>query len=102
MLSKREKGLRQRAEIIGNLRSVLCQQLETMILQTELNARRGGLRELHHRLELITQGVLYPAIVISDVVNPSKKGPRGSGKETLLLWVPCARCGGSSCLPKEG
>ena len=46
-----------------------------MILKTELEARKRDVRELHGRLELVTQGVMDPAIVISDV-EPFQKEAR--------------------------
>ena len=44
------------------------------------------LRELHHRLELVTQGVLDPAIVVGDV-DPFQKEARfarlGNGNDVF-------------------
>ena len=38
-----------------------------MILKTDLEARKRGLYELLHRLQLVTHGTLNPAVVIGDV-----------------------------------
>ena len=46
-----------------------------MISRTELQARRRGLRELHNRLEVVTQGVLDPAIAVGDI-EPFQKEAR--------------------------
>ena len=44
-----------------------------MILKTDLDARKRGLSELHHRLQLATEGTLNPAMVIGNVVALEKE-----------------------------
>ena len=57
-----------------------------MILRTELEARKRDLRVLHRRLELVTQGVLDPAIVVGDVepFPKKKRASRDPGKGTMF------------------
>ena len=68
LLVKRDRGFQQRAGIIRYLRNTLCPHLRSIILKTDLEARKRGLCELLHRLQLVTQGTLNPATVIGDVV----------------------------------
>ena len=65
------EGDSQRAEIIRNL-SQFCDHSWTILKN---GARRRGLRERHHRLQLFTQGVSDPAIVVGDV-KPFQKEAR--------------------------
>ena len=48
-----------------------------MILKTDLEARKRGLYELLHRLKLVTQGTLNPAMVICDVAIFHKEAQYG-------------------------
>ena len=45
----------------------MCRRLRSMILKTDLEARKRGLCEVLNQLQLVTQGALDPARVISDV-----------------------------------
>ena len=45
----------------------MCPRLRSMILKTELGARKRGLCEALHQLQLVTQGTLDSARVSSDV-----------------------------------
>ena len=47
----------------------MCLRLRRMILKTHLEARKRGLCEVLHQLQLVTQGTLNPARVISDVAG---------------------------------
>ena len=44
-----------------------------MFLKTDLDARKRGLCELHHRLQLVTQGTRNPAMITGDVVAFQKR-----------------------------
>ena len=58
LLVERNRGIRQRAGIIAYLRSTMCPRLRSMILKTELGARKRGLCEVLHQLQLVTDGTL--------------------------------------------
>ena len=49
----------------------MCPHLRGMILKSDLAARKRGLCVLLHRLQLVTQGTLNPAMVIGDVATYS-------------------------------
>ena len=67
LLVERDKGIKQRAGIITYLRNIVCPHLRSMILKADLEARKRGLREVHHQLQQVTQGTLHPARVIGDL-----------------------------------
>ena len=67
LLVKRNRGVQQRVSIIKYVRNTLCPHLRGMILKTDLEARKRGLCELLHRLQLVTYGTLNPSAVIGDV-----------------------------------
>ena len=67
LLVEHNRGIRQRTGIIKYIRNTLCPQLRGMILKTELEARKRGLSEILHRIQLVTYGTLNPSIVIGDV-----------------------------------
>ena len=68
LLVERNRGFQQRAGIIRYLRNTLCPHLRSMFLKKDLDVRKLGLCELHHRLQLVTQGTLNPATITGDVV----------------------------------
>ena len=63
LLVERNRGIRQRAGIIAYLRSTMCPRLRSVILKTEMGARKRGLCEVLHQLQLVTDGTLDPARV---------------------------------------
>ena len=67
LLVERKRGFQQRAGIIRYLRNTLCPHLRSMILKTDLDARERRLSESLHRLQLVTQGTLDPAMVFGVV-----------------------------------
>ena len=58
----------------------MCPRLRSMILKTELQARKRGLCEVLHQLHLVTQGTLDPARFISDAAVFQKETQYGSGQ----------------------
>ena len=73
LLVERNRGIQQRVSIIKYVRSTLCPHLRSMILKTDLEARKRDLYELLHRLQLVTHGTLNPAEVIGDVAVLQKE-----------------------------
>ena len=69
LLVERDKGIKQHAGIITYIRNTRCPRLRSMILKTDLEARKRGLCEVLHQLQLVTQGTLNAAKVISDVAS---------------------------------
>ena len=70
---ERNRVFQKRAGIIRYLRNTLCPRIRSMSLNTDLDARKRGLCDLHHRLQLVTQGTLNPAMVKGDVVAFQKE-----------------------------
>ena len=67
LLVERNRGIQQRTGIIKYIRNTLCPQHRGMILKTDLEARKRGLCEILHRIQLVTYGTLNPSVVIGDV-----------------------------------
>ena len=68
----------------------MCPRLRSMILKTELGARKRGLCEVLHQLQLVTDGTLDPARVIDDVAVLQKEAQYAvvsrSSAEFKLWW----------------
>ena len=73
LLEERNRGIQQRAGIIKYIRNAACPHLRGMILKTDLEARKRGLCELLHRIQLVTYGILNPSVVIGDVAQFHKE-----------------------------
>ena len=61
LLVERNRGIQQRAGIIKRIRTKFFPNLWSMILKTELEARKRGLYELLHRIQLVVSGFLSPS-----------------------------------------
>ena len=74
LLLERNRGIQQRASIIKYIRNTLCPHLRGMILKSDLAARKRGLCEMLHQLQLVTHGTLNRAMVIGDVAVFPERG----------------------------
>ena len=114
LLVERNKGIQQRASIIKYVRSTLCPHLRGMILKTDLEARRRGLCDLLHRIQLVTYGTLNPSVVIGDVAVFQKehstrcsasRALNSNNGATILslkeLRVPTLSCGKLTSRPRS-
>ena len=74
-----------------------------MFLKKDLDARKLGLCELHHRLQLVTQGTLNPAMITGDAVAFQKRSTVCSAWEGQVS-KQCSRegCGRATCFLEEG
>ena len=73
LLVERNRGVQQRASIIKCIRTKLCPNLRSMLLKTGLEARKRGLYELLHRIQLVVSGLLNPSAVVGDVAQFQKE-----------------------------
>ena len=69
------EGYRNELASSSTCRTMLCPHLRGMILKTELEARKRGLCELLHRIQLVISGILNPSAVVGDVALFQKEAP---------------------------
>ena len=73
VLVEHNRGIQQRTGIIKYIRNTSCPQLRSMIMKSDMEARKRGLSEILHRIEQVTCGVLNPSAVIGDVASFHKE-----------------------------